>query len=776
MLPNMSSSLSMFSIESNSAERERASLENSLSRELEMSGMNFGNNNNDDGESSCDEQFMGGMSSLLLRDYDLDEGISAAAEELDAALNELDGAGSTTPSSIVESIELGRGLPTGSPPEPEFLTTARKTSQRTSPSEMHRHVSTSFSPVQPKQLTTRRAYSQSTPKRAPSLEVISERSLSDLNRARSPAESRFASKNISTAKIPTSFKNTQDLLMSLGMNTEETDNIRVSRRRNREAVALAPESADDASIRLPDITGISSLISGDDTKLSFGKVRHKNIGSIPISDDDQAILSALRTMQERIRQLETKNESYRTAAMSLESSLRQAQKQYETATLKTKSLEQQLEQRRREMIGSITAAEKQKIQKALEKERQSWQEKQSNLKLRIESLERELSFQNVRYQRLEDERNESVRSLAEALAEIDRVKELNNSLKSQLSRETQTSKLENENLSARQRIHREATSLKKSRTSKTNNVDEDERGTGVESNDETADLKPVPKPTRKRVSNSRSKSIRVARKKPSKVESSQLRNPSLSSRHRRNPEPVEESEYEENDDDDLSSSSVYDSEDESDVETTYSGGPSDTEPIAQRYRRYQTKARKHAPARTRSHKAKPEVQARGAYFEDIPRPNISMRKAMDSISQHNPANCTVCSRRRYRKYQPGSNQQPSWQYPTGNTPKDQAESEEHWEEENTVRPSMRPETAVTSVLSQLEDEFRHLKLQYQSQVDKYEQLDPAVSKRRRKAVVGRLKEIIEELETKADQIYALYDVLESKGFGPGPWLGAEMSV
>jgi hypothetical protein len=111
----MSSSLSMFSIESNSAERDRASLEKSLSRELEQSGMNFGNNNNDDGESSSDEQFMGGMSSLLLRDQDLDEGISAAADELDAALNELDGAVSTTSSSIIESIELGRGLPTGSP-------------------------------------------------------------------------------------------------------------------------------------------------------------------------------------------------------------------------------------------------------------------------------------------------------------------------------------------------------------------------------------------------------------------------------------------------------------------------------------------------------------------------------------------------------------------------------------------------------------------------------------------------------------------------------------
>ncbi|KAK9337249.1 centrosome microtubule-binding domain of Cep57-domain-containing protein [Lipomyces starkeyi] len=774
-MPSMSSSLSMFSIESNSAERDRASLEKSLSRELEQSGMNFGNNNNDDGESSSDEQFMGGMSSLLLRDQDLDEGISAAADELDAALNELDGAVSTTSSSIIESIELGRGLPTGSPEEPLFSTTARKTSQRTSPSEIHRHVSTSsISPVQPKQQTTRRVYSQSTPKRAPSLEVITERSLSDLNRPRSPAESRFGNKRISTAKIPTSFKNTQDLLMSLGMNTEETDNKLASRRQDYETVASAPESGDDASIRLPDITGISSLISNGDTKMSFGKFKHKNIGSIPISDDDQAILGALRTMQERIQQLETKNASYRTAVVSLESELRQARKQYELATSKSKYLEQQLEQRRRETVGSITPADKQKIQKALEKERQSWHEKQSILKLRIESLERELSFQNVRHQRVEDERNETAKSLAEALEEIGRLKEVNNNLKSQLRRGTQTNDVRIENLSTKQRLLREAKNLKKSKALKAYDLDEEELGVPVESNDETAGLEPVSKITTRRESIARKKSTRVTRKKPSKVQPSKVWNTS-SSRHKPNREPIEESESEDVDDDDLSSSGVSDSEDVSNIESAYSDASSVTEQVSRPHRKHQTKGRKHTSG-ARSRHAKPEVQARTVYVDDIPRPNVNMRKAMDSISQHNPAICTVCSRRRYRKYQLNNKEQPSWQYATATAPQDQPEHRDYWEEENTIRPSMRPETAVTTVLSQLEDEFRHLKFQYQSHVDKYEHLDPAVSKRKRKALVTRLKEIIEELETKADQIYALYDVLESTGMGPRPWLGGEMSA
>ncbi|KAK9239764.1 centrosome microtubule-binding domain of Cep57-domain-containing protein [Lipomyces kononenkoae] len=759
----------MFSIESNSAERDRASLEKSLSRELEKSGMTFGHNNKDDEESSSDEQFMGGMSSLLLRDHDLDGGISAAADELDAALNELDGAASMTGSSIVESIELGRGLPTGSPEEPLLSSTTRKTSQRTSPSELRRRVSTSsFSPVQPQQQTTRRAYSQSTPKHANSLDVITELSLSDLNRPRSPADSRFGSKKPSTAKIPTSFKNTHDLLMSLGLDTEEADKNLAANRQDFRTVASAPESGDDASIRLPDITGISSLMSNGDTKMSFGKLKHKTIGSIPISDDDRAILSALRTMQERIQQLETKNESYRTAAMSLESELRHIRKEHEIAISKAKYLEQQLEQRQRENIGSITPADKQKIQKALEKERKSWQEKQSILKLRIESLERELSFQNERYRRVESERGETARSLAEALEELHRIKEVNDNLKSQLGVGTQVKDFKIEKVSKKQAIQREARNLKKSKAKKTSDVDEEDTGIIVDSNDESVGLARVPRAATKKESASRNKSTRVTRKRAPKVQAPKPRNISSSYRRRQNTD--EESDYEEDEDDDLTSSYVSDSDDAGDAESLYSDTPS-TEKVSRSRRKSRSNGRQRPAGAVRRSNYAAEVQSRSIYIDDVPLPNINMRKAMDSISQHNPTTCTVCSRRRDRKYHKG---QLSWR--TASNAQSQPERGEQWEEENTIRPSMPAGTAVTTVLSQLEDEFRHLKFQYQSHVDKYEHLDPAVSKRKRKALVSKLKETIEELESKADQIYALYDALESGGMGSRPWLGAQASL
>jgi hypothetical protein len=60
--------------------------------------------------------------------------------------------------------------------------------------------------------------------------------------------------------------------------------------------------------------------------------------------------------------------------------------------------------------------------------------------------------------------------------------------------------------------------------------------------------------------------------------------------------------------------------------------------------------------------------------------------------------------------------------------------------------------------------------QYRRLAAQYEGLDPGRGKRKRKVIADKLREILEEFEAKADQIYALYDVVEgtrSKGMGGG---------
>ena len=50
--------------------------------------------------------------------------------------------------------------------------------------------------------------------------------------------------------------------------------------------------------------------------------------------------------------------------------------------------------------------------------------------------------------------------------------------------------------------------------------------------------------------------------------------------------------------------------------------------------------------------------------------------------------------------------------------------------------------------------------QYRDLTTQYEGLDPGRGKRKRKVIAEKLRGILEDFEAKADQIYALYDVVE----------------
>jgi hypothetical protein len=80
----------------------------------------------------------------------------------------------------------------------------------------------------------------------------------------------------------------------------------------------------------------------------------------------------------------------------------------------------------------------------------------------------------------------------------------------------------------------------------------------------------------------------------------------------------------------------------------------------------------------------------------------------------------------------------------------------------TIRPSQPPPVALATVLKQLEDEVKHLKLQLQSYEKMYNKHDPALGRRKRLAVRQKMDTLMAEIERRSDQIYALYDVLEGQ--------------
>lgn len=83
-------------------------------------------------------------------------------------------------------------------------------------------------------------------------------------------------------------------------------------------------------------------------------------------------------------------------------------------------------------------------------------------------------------------------------------------------------------------------------------------------------------------------------------------------------------------------------------------------------------------------------------------------------------------------------------------------------DDHTIRPGQSPGLALATVLQGLEDELQTLREQLVQQETIYNQHDPSLSKRQRKIVYARIHKLLAMIETRADQIYSLYDVLEGQ--------------
>ncbi|EPS42170.1 hypothetical protein H072_3893 [Dactylellina haptotyla CBS 200.50] len=78
----------------------------------------------------------------------------------------------------------------------------------------------------------------------------------------------------------------------------------------------------------------------------------------------------------------------------------------------------------------------------------------------------------------------------------------------------------------------------------------------------------------------------------------------------------------------------------------------------------------------------------------------------------------------------------------------------------TMRPSQPPKFALDKVVKQMEDELEHMRIDYKQVEAEFLACDPSLGRRKRKTLTHQLNEMVEQIDKKADQIYALYDVAE----------------
>ena len=140
--------------------------------------------------------------------------------------------------------------------------------------------------------------------------------------------------------------------------------------------------------------------------------------------------------------------------------------------------------------------------------------------------------------------------------------------------------------------------------------------------------------------------------------------------------------------------------------------------------------------------------------------SAAAREVLDRLANHNGQNCTIC--KRVIDHDSPHSHTEKVTVPKPIPVSQRMPSPGPYEEEPTMRPSQPPSLALAKVMKDLEDELAHLKMQLAQHQALYNKHDPSLSKRKRKAVLASIEKLLQTIDVKADQIYALYDVLEGQ--------------
>ncbi|KAH9065544.1 hypothetical protein EDB87DRAFT_1596529 [Lactarius vividus] len=182
-------------------------------------------------------------------------------------------------------------------------------------------------------------------------------------------------------------------------------------------------------------------------------------------------------------------------------------------------------------------------------------------------------------------------------------------------------------------------------------------------------------------------------------------------------------------------------------------------------------------APTPAHAARERLTAGETPFPQIR--GARLERMFFSAPEHNAKTCTVCHRRRHHEIA----QRPLW-YPASKgrkvTVADVGEEEDEGFEEGSIADGERghgatinldfldkgsrsdklpPQTVLVRVLRELEDDFTHYKGIYTELADQYKVMDAASNVVKRNVLAQHLREVIDVLEQRGDQIASLYDLL-----------------
>lgn len=162
----------------------------------------------------------------------------------------------------------------------------------------------------------------------------------------------------------------------------------------------------------------------------------------------------------------------------------------------------------------------------------------------------------------------------------------------------------------------------------------------------------------------------------------------------------------------------------------------------------------------------PDITIRNPGVDSHPVPELTKaaQDILDGLAKHDGQNCTVCKRAigRGENHEHSTTVREAIKIAKPVPVSDRMPRSSPYEEEPTIRPAQAPGLALAVVMKGLDDELAHLKIELAQYQALYNGHDPALSKRKRKSVYHKIETLFKAIEVKADQVYALYDVLEGQ--------------
>ena len=162
----------------------------------------------------------------------------------------------------------------------------------------------------------------------------------------------------------------------------------------------------------------------------------------------------------------------------------------------------------------------------------------------------------------------------------------------------------------------------------------------------------------------------------------------------------------------------------------------------------------------------PDITIRkpGVDSQSVPELTKEAQVVLDGLAKHYSQNCTVCKRATSHDehHEQSATMREAIKIPKPIPVSDRMPQSSPYEEEPTIRPAQAPGLALAVVMKGLDDELAHLKVELAQYQALYNGHDPALSKRKRKSVYHKIETLLKAIELKADQVYALYDVLEGQ--------------